>query len=393
MAAPHPDKGGPVPLAKLSTIMNITRITTHAIDVPVRKELMITSSLGTHHTTRLVLLKLETDEGVVGCGEATVTPRWSGETAKGTKALIDDYLAPAVIGRPVRDVAGALQAMEDVAWANPFAKSAIEMAMLDAWGRAEGKPVFQLLGGPVRELEIPIRFSLAALAPDVTAANAARRVAWGHRTIKVKVGFDPKADVARVRAVRAAIGPDVRLTVDANGGWNVADSIWALTELRDCNLTLAEQPVRREDLDGLAEVRRRVDVPIMADEGVFTLWDAQQALKKEACDIIAVYPGKNGGITVSKRIAELAAERGVSCAVGSNLELDPGTAAMCHLTVATANIAAGHYHGDILGTLYHEIPVVKDPVRMEAGFAHCPQGPGLGVEIDWETVRRLEIPA
>lgn len=371
--------------------MKITSITTYTVEVPIRKELMITSSLGTHSVTRLVLLRLETDEGVTGIGEATVTPRWSGETAYGAKAIIDQYLAPAMIGRDVRDIPGALAAMENVVWYNPFAKSAIEMAMLDAWGKAEGKPLYELLGGAVRDLAIPIRFSLAALAPEVTAANAARRVAWGHKTVKVKVGMDAKADVARLFAVREAIGPNVLLTVDANGGWNVEDAVWALNEMRPLNLTLAEQPVRREDLDGMAEVRRRVDVPVMADEGVFTVWDAEQALKKEACDIIAVYPGKNGGITVSKQICEMAAEKGVACAVGSNLELDPGTAAMCHLTVATQNIAADRYHGDILGTLYHEVPVVLNPLKLEAGYAHLTTGPGLGLEMDWETVARLAL--
>ena len=371
--------------------MKITAITTFAVDIPIRRELMITSSLGTHRATRLVLLRLDTDEGVSGIGEATVAPKWSGESAWGAKSMIDYYLAPAVLGLQVDDIAGALAAMENVVFANPFSKSAIEMAMLDAWGKRDGKPVYELLGGAVRDLTFPIRFSLAALSPEITAANAARRVAWGHKTVKVKVGLDPKADVARVQAVREAIGPDILLTVDANGGWSVEDAIWALGEMRRCNLTLAEQPVRREDLDGMANVRRKVDVPVMVDEGVFTIWDAEQALKKEACDIIAVYPGKNGGITISKRICEMAEEKGVACAVGSNLELDPGTAAMCHLTVATRNIRADQYQGDVLGPLYHELPVVRNPIRMVDGTATCPSTPGLGVEVDWDVVRRQEI--
>jgi L-Ala-D/L-Glu epimerase len=371
--------------------MRITSITTYPIDVPVSEAWKITSSLGSHHHTRVLLIRLDTDAGAYGLGEATVAPVWSGESALGAKAMIEGYLAPVVVGRAVSDIAGALAAMDRGCWANPFAKSAIEMAMLDAWGKAEGRPVYDLLGGAARGLALPIRFSLAAASPEATAENARRRVAWGHRTVKVKVGLDPKADVARVRAVREAIGPDVRLTVDANGGWSVEDAVRALNEMRPLELTLAEQPVRREDLDGMAEVRRRVEVPVMADEGVFTIWDAQQALKKESCDIISVYPGKNGGITISKRIAELAAERGVACAVGSNLELDPGTAAMCHLSVATANIAAEKYHGDILGPLYHEASVVKDPLRLENGTVWCPDRPGLGVEADWEVIERLRL--
>jgi L-alanine-DL-glutamate epimerase-like enolase superfamily enzyme len=369
----------------------ITRLTTCAIEVPIRRELMITSSLGAHAVSRPVLVRLETESGVVGAGEATVTPRWSGETAWGAKAVIDHYLAPAVLGLPVDDIAGALEAMDAAAVLNPFAKSAVETAMLDAWGKLEGKPLYALLGGPVRNRALPIRFSLAAARPETAAENARQRVAWGHRTVKVKVGLNPKADVERVAAVRDAIGPDVALTVDANGGWSVEDAVWALDAMRPYSRLLAEQPVRREDLDGMAEVRRRVDVPIMADESVFTPWDAEQAFKKEACDILSIYPGKNGGVTVSMRIAELAAARGIPCAVGSNLELDPGTAAMCHLAVAARNVDAERYHGDILGTLYQELSVVKDPVRLEAGYAHCPTGPGLGVEVDWERVEALQL--
>lgn len=371
--------------------MKIRSIETVTVEVPIRRELMITSSLGTHEVTRLVLLRLETDEGVTGSGEATVTPIWSGESAWGAKEMIDRYLTPAVVGRPVDDIPSALAAMDAVVFANPFAKAAIEMAMLDAWGRTVGQPVYELLGGAANPLKIPIRFSLAANSPDLTATNAAKRVAWGHPTVKVKVGKDPAADVERVRAVREAIGPDVLLTVDANGGWSMAESLWALERMQECNLTLVEQPVRREDLEGMAEVRRHVEVPVMADEGVFTTWDAEQALRKEACDIIAVYPGKNGGITVSKQIAEMAAQHGVSAAVGSNLELDPGTAAMCHLTVATGNIAAERYHGDILGPLYHQVGVTREPVRLEAGYAYCPASPGLGVEIDWDIAKSLAI--
>lgn len=371
--------------------MKITRITPYAIQVPIRKELMITSSLGIHDVSRPVLVRLETESGAVGCGEATVTPAWSGETAWGTRAVIEHYLAPAVLGLDVRDVEAALEAMDRVAWGNPFAKAAVEMAMLDAWGREEGKPVYELMGGPVREFRIPIRFSLAAAAPELTAENARRRVAWGHRTIKVKVGRDPEADVARVRAVREAIGPDVALTVDANGGWSVEEAVWALTQMAPLNLLLAEQPVRREDLAGMAEVRRRVDVPVMADESVFTPWEAEQAFLAGACDLLAVYPGKNGGLTRSLQIARRAAEHGIPCAVGSNLELDPGTAAMCHLTLAAPNVAAERFHGDILGPLYHEIPVVKDPLRMESGYVDCPHGPGFGVEVDWDRVAALEL--
>jgi L-Ala-D/L-Glu epimerase len=371
--------------------MLISAIDTWLVEVPVRRDHLLTTHYGTHRETRVVLVRLTTDAGVTGCGEANGSPTWNGETAAGAKHLIDRYLAPALLGTPA-DVSGALHRMDRAAQGNPFAKSAIEMAVLDVLARAEGVPVFRYLGGPVRDLVLPIRFSLSALPPAEAAALAARRVAWGHRTIKVKVGLDPREDMERVRAVRAAIGPNVTLTVDANGGWSTEDAITCLRKLRPLNLALAEQPVRREDLAGMAAVRRAVDVPIMADESVFTEWEAREALRREACDLISVYPGKNGGITRSRQIADLAAEQGVACAIGSNLEQDPATAAMCHLALCTPNIASDELHGDILGPLYHEASVVRNPVRIEAGFAHCPETPGLGVDLDPDAVRRLERP-
>jgi muconate cycloisomerase len=283
--------------------------------------------------------------------------------------------------------------MDRAAFANPFAKAAVEMAAWDVAGKAAGRPVYELLGGACRDLALPIRFSLAAASPADTAMRARARVAWGHRTVKVKVGLDPEADVERVRAVRAAIGPEIMLTVDANGGWSAEQAIWALRELSDCDLLLAEQPTPREDPEAMASVRAAADVPIMADESVFTIADAGRLLQLDAADILAIYPGKNGGIQRSRQIAALAGSRGIPSAIGSNLELDLATAAMCHLSVATPEVAAERYHGDILGPLYHEVSIARNPVRIEAGLAHCPTGPGLGVDLDWETVERLRPPA
>lgn len=359
--------------------MRIVEIRTRPVELAVRAEVVITSSLGSHPVSRYLLVEVGTEEGVWGVGEATVSAVWSGETAVGARALIEEYLGPALVGREATDIPGALAAMDRAVWGNPFAKAALEMALWDAWGKAEGRPVFELMGGACRELALPIRFSLAAGTPEGTAERAARRVSDGIGTIKVKVGTDAAADVARVRAVREAIGPGVRLTVDANGGWDAVTAIRAVREMGPLDLALVEQPTPREDLEAMARVRRAVDVPVMADESVFTLAEAREALRREAVDVISVYPGKNGGIWRSREIAELAAEAGVACAIGSNLELDVGTAAMCHLSVATPNVAAERWPGDLLGPLYYEESVVEEPVRYDGGMVHCPMGAGLGV--------------
>ncbi len=359
--------------------MKITRIVTIPVELPVRPDVVITSSLGTHPLSRFLLLQVETDAGLTGAGEATVAPVWSGETSLGARHLIDEYLAPVLIGRDPTEIEGALAAMDRVAFGNPFTKAAIEMALLDVWGKAEGRPLFSLLGGACRPLALPIRFSLAAGTPEGTAARAAARVGEGFQTIKVKVGTDPAADVARVRAVRDAIGPSVRLTIDANGGWSVDDAIRAVREMATLDLGLVEQPTPRDDPDAMAQVRRAIDVPVMADESVFTLAEAREMLRREAADVLSIYPGKNGGILRCRQIAAMAAERGVACAIGSNLELDVATAAMAHLAVATPNVAADRFPGDLLGPLYYTRSVVEQPLRYTAGTVHCPETPGLGV--------------
>jgi L-Ala-D/L-Glu epimerase / N-acetyl-D-glutamate racemase len=370
--------------------MPIKQLVCIPIELRVRPAVVITSALGTHAVSRYLLIRVETDAGLSGLGEATVAPVWSGETAVGARHLIEQYLEPVLLGRDPTDVAGALDAMDRAAFGNPFTKAAVEMALLDLWGQFEQRPVYDLLGGACRPLALPIRFSLAAGTPEATAALAAQRVQEGFRTIKVKVGTDPAADVARVRAVREAIGVEVGLTVDANGGWSAEDAIRAVREMAPLDLRLVEQPTARDDLDAMARVRRAVEVPVMADESVFTLADAREVVRREAADVISIYPGKNGGVLRCRQIAELAADAGVVCAIGSNLELDIATAAMCHLAIATPNVAADRFPGDLLGPLYYADPVVRQPIRYSGGMVHCPEGPGLGVSLRPEWSRACD---
>jgi len=212
-------------------------------------------------------------------------------------------------------------------------------------------------------------------------------VAAGFTTIKVKVGSDAAADVRRVRAVRHAIGPYIALTVDANCGWPVETAIRAIREMHDCGLALVEQPTPDGDYAALARVRRETEVPIMADDICFNLAHAQELIHGDCCDVISVYPGKQGGIRKAREIVDVAAAAGVACSIGSNLELDVGTAAMAHLVVACPNMQVEKYPGDLLGADYHEIRIAKNPVRIEGPITTITDAPGLGVDVDWQLVR------
>lgn len=364
--------------------MRISSIEAVSVRIPLKPERRMVSALGRHDESRFVLVRLETDDGLVGAGEATVTPQWSGETVWGAQAIIERLFAPLVTGCDPRDVETINGRMDAAAVGNWFAKAAVEMACWDVAGQAEQKPVYQLLGGACRPLTIRNRFSLGAYEPQVAAERAAALVAKGFQTIKVKVGTDPQQDVQRVHAVREAIGPQTELTIDANGGWNEERTASCLDQMADCNVALVEQPLPRGNYHGLRELRRSTGHKILADESCFDEVQLRELILFDCCDAITLYPGKQGGIARACRMAALAGEHGLPCTIGSNLEWDVGAAAMMQFIVASPNVQIEKIPGDCLGPSYHEFPIVTNPLVIEGPFTTLAEGPGLGVTVDWE---------
>jgi len=369
--------------------MKITRIETFPVEVPIKPERWMISSLGQHRVSRYLLVRVLTDEGLEGAGEATVTARWSGETVWGAQSLVERVLEPAVLGCEVADLVEIDRRMDAACAHNWFAKSAVEMACWDLLGKSQGKPVYELLGGACRPLTVRSRYSMGAYEPPHAAERAQQLVAMGFTTIKIKVGRNAEEDIARVRAVRAAIGESIDLTVDANCGWDAETAIRVIRTLADCRLVLDEQPTPDGDYAAIARVRRETDVPVMADDMCFNLVHAHELVRGSCCDVISIYPGKQGGIRKAKQIVEFAGEHGVACSIGSNLELDVATAAMAHLVVACPNMQVEKYPGDMLGADYHELRLAKNPIRIEGPLTTLTDRPGLGVEVDWELARRL----
>ena len=366
--------------------MRIAAVEAIPVRLPLKPERRMVSALGRHDVSDFVLVKLTTDDGIIGTGEATVTPIWSGESVWGAKAIIDHVLGPVVIGCDPHDLDEIQRRMEALVCYNWFAKSAIEMACWDAVGQAAAKPVYELLGGACRSLTIRNRFSIGGYAPEVAAERAVERVAAGFDTIKVKVGLKPEEDVARVRAVRAAIGPDIALMIDANGGWDETRATWCLERLLDLNLALVEQPLPRGDYAGLRRLRQQLGCKILADESCFDEVHARELIAGDCCDVLSLYPGKQGGILKARRIAELAGEHGIPCSIGSNLEWDVGAAAMLQFIVSTPNMQVDLYPGDCLGPFYHEVSIARNPLKIEGPFTTLNAGPGLGIDVDWEVV-------
>jgi muconate cycloisomerase len=369
--------------------MKITHVETIPVRVPLKPGMVTRTAHGEHHTSDYVIVRVHTDAGLVGLGEATVSALWSGETSKSCAAAIDDLVGPAFVGKDPTQLTALRRLMDFLLKLNPFTKAAVEMALWDINGKALGVPVHHLLGGKLREV-IPTKMMIGAFDLPHVRRLAEQFLAWGARCLKVKVGLDLAGDLARVRAVRELAGPDIPITVDANCGWNVATARVALEELRRFNLLLAEQPIAPGDNQSMASLRFS-GIPIMADESVFSLADAWNVLKSHAADIVSIYPGKNGGIAGAIEIAHLAQAVGIPCHVGSNLELGIGSAAMLHLACAVPNVDSASYPADILGPHYHAVDLLIEPLSLQPEGARVPDGPGLGVALDENQLRRFRV--
>ena len=254
--------------------MKITRIETIPVQVPIHPQRAIRASRGTHSVSPFLLIKIHTSDGLIGLGEVSCTPRWSGEDQVTAAHFVASILEPLLKDQDPTHIERLTAMMRTALAGNTFTKAGLEMALWDLLGKVAGLPVYALLGGPVRDW-VPTKFSVSGLAPEAAAEIAMWACAQGFNTMKVKVGIEPDGDVARARAVRQAIGPAVRLGVDANGGWpSPRVAVPTINRLVDAaDIYFAEQPVPPLDVAWLAEVRARVPVPVIADESLYSLQD------------------------------------------------------------------------------------------------------------------------
>jgi L-alanine-DL-glutamate epimerase-like enolase superfamily enzyme len=368
--------------------VKIRQIETIPVSVPIRPDVAITSSLGSHTHSPFLILKVHTDEGLIGVGEVSSTARWSGEDHATAQRVIREYLSPALTGEEALDIEAAVRKMGRALAGNPFTKAGVELALWDILGKAANLPLYRLLGGAVRDV-VPLKFSISGASPSKAAELARWAVERGFKTMKVKVAMGPD-DVARVRAVREAIGDEIRLGVDANGGWSPREAVQALRQMMPYRIYFAEQPVPPLDVQWMADVRRQTELPVMADESLYSLQDAMALARSGAADMFSIYVGKSG-LTSARKIAAVAEAAGLICTIGSNMELGVATAAMIHLAISTPAIDAETIPCDILSHLFYDTNLLTQPLPVSGAEARAPQGPGLGVELDEANLKRYRV--
>jgi L-alanine-DL-glutamate epimerase-like enolase superfamily enzyme len=360
--------------------MKVRSIDIFYFDIPLLHPFKI--SIGTMHGANDVLVRLETDAGLVGWGEACPFPPITGETQE-TNVAAARNLRDLLIGRDPLAIGAFLGEAGRLVNANPSAVAAFDMALHDIAGRAAGLPLYRLLGGERTAIETDITADLDT--PERMAERAGGFVAAGFRKIKVKVGQDPELDLARLRSIREAVGGACSVSIDANQGWTVPQAIAALQSMAGLRIDFVEQPVASWDTPGLREVRRRSPIPVMADEALFSPHDAIRLVRAEACDYFNIKLMKCGGVRNALKIAHIAESAGIRSMVGCMLESRLALTAAAHVMAAERTIV----FADLDGHTSHAVDPVVGGLKLEGGTITLPETPGLGADIDPAFLRGL----
>jgi L-alanine-DL-glutamate epimerase-like enolase superfamily enzyme len=369
--------------------MKIDRIEVFAVRAPRKEVVRAGSGIDPVTASEFGILRLEADDGCEGLGEISITsPRIGFSLCHAARKLLapkllglDPLAFPQVLRVIDTTLAGELSA--------PYLRAGFEMALLDLAGRHYAVPVYQLLGGRARD-SVPLAWGIYQKSPEEMAEDAAAAIAAGFNAIKLKVGRKLSDDVTAVRAVARAVGEGVPLRLDANMSWRTVPTAAAAIRALACEAEVAwvEQPLGRSNLDGMRLLREQCNVAIMADESLQSLRDAYEVARSQAADVFNVYVCEAGGLTAAAQIFAFASALDIPCILGSQAELGIGTAAAAHLGVSVADLP---YPSETFGPLRYERDIVSPGPRIERGTLYPPEGPGLGVQLDWDTLRSWRV--
>jgi muconate cycloisomerase len=367
--------------------MKIKRIEPIAVSLPMSKPLKM--AFEEVRSAENVLVRLETDEGVVGWGGAGAAPTMTGETVQSMAAAIG-YLAPRLEGMPLDDISAVMRRAGNYLFYNNSAKSVIELALHDALGRARGKPAHELLGdGKRRDRVAILRMVGTGKGTAADVEDAQRGQADGHVAFKIKVGVaDPREDAERTRAICEALnGNGTRLIcADANQGWTPDQAVAYVRAVEDTTLAYFEQPVDGHDVDGMAKVARASRVKIGCDEGLHSLDDLKRHHESGAAAGFSLKTIKLGGMRPVMDAGMLCDRFGLKVNLASKMaETGICTAALLHLAAALPAVDWGVG----LSSQYLVEDILEQPLDYSRGHVSLPAGAGLGIKVDEAKVRRF----
>ena len=350
-----------------------------------------------------VLVRVRTDDDVVGYGEATPLPDWggdfgrhAGETQATVVCIVNHVLGPALIGLDPTAVTAARKAMDAAAAGNVYAKCAVDIALHDVWGKSAGLPVYRLLGGACNAA-VPIAHMVGLMHEREALEEGIAAVADGLKALQIKGGTDPARDVRLIGQLRRELGAEIHLRLDANQGYRDAkNALRYVRQLEDAGVDSVEQPVI--GLRAMAEVTQGSAVPIIADESCWDVNDALDVVAARGADWLSIYLAKAGGFVGARKVGDIADATSMLCDVNGSIESGIGNAANVHFALATPAVqlasvipisAPAGAHPYRIGGRYYEDDIVTEAFAVRDGAILPLDRPGLGIDIDERKLERF----
>ena len=366
--------------------MKITGLELFHISIPFAKPYKLSKLYGTRYDAEAVILKIHTDEGIVGLGEADPLNPFSEETPATVMVVTRDHLAAQLIGRHPDHIAAIESNLDQMVHGNLLARGAVNMALFDIVGKANGIPAHMLLGG-LHQSKLPLLAPVGSGTPEEDAASIRKQIEDGYRTVMIKMGALPIADeIKRMLSAKAHFGDQMSIIIDANQGWTVAETLEFIDGIRGSRPDLLEQPIERDDIDGLINIHNRAFCPLSADESIVSIREAATLIREQAVDAFSIKVSKNGGLSKAKKIAEMAHAFGLKILMNSMLEFGITQAASLQLGSTLPNLLdMGHAYMSVLRMSDDITDFAKNISR---SVVTVPSEPGLGVALDEDKLKK-----
>ncbi|WP_180004405.1 MULTISPECIES: muconate/chloromuconate family cycloisomerase [unclassified Acinetobacter] len=339
-------------------------------------------AVATMQTQTLVLIKITTEDGYIGWGEATTIGGlgYGEESPESIRTNIETYFSPLLKTLTGLNVAQTMQAIKRSINGNRFAKCAIQTALLDILAQRLNLPLSEVLGGRLRD-SLPVLWVLASGNTEKDIAEAQKMIAAKrHNIFKLKIGSRPvEADVEHVLAIKKALGSDISIRVDVNRAWSELDAIKGIQLLQDGGVDLIEQPCAIDNIDAMRRLTRRFDIGIMADESLMGPQTAYQLARHNSASVFAVKVAQSGGLIEGCEVSKIAKLAGIDLYGGTMLEGPVGTIASAHAFSTFDNLA---YGTELFGPLLLTEEILKTPLQYQDFELKIPTTAGLGIEIN-----------
>lgn len=334
------------------------------------------TALRTVESVNDIIVKITTDNGNIGYGEAAPTAVITGETKSSIKCAIEEFIKPSIIGMEIQDLESIMIKLDSCILKNTSAKAAVDIAIYDLYAQSYDVPLYKILGGYRNEITTDVTISLNEI--DEMVKDSIEAINRGFNILKIKVGKEGQRDIERIEEIRKAVGDKIILRVDANQGWNPKEAVKIIRTLEDKNLNieLVEQPVKHDNLEGMKFVTKNTYTKILADESVFSPHDVVQILQERAADLINIKLMKSGGIYNALKICDIAEIYGVECMIGCMLESKISVSAAAHLGAAKKVITMVDLDGPALCKID---PISGGPI-FNTSTIKMPSKNGIGFE-------------